>query len=576
MSRWILRATLLLASVLLAPPAHAYIEAAYSIGRIINDATTIVLMKVESVDKTRNTITYKKIEDIKGKHNTDTIKHNIGQSGFHPREWQNIMAWAQPGQHALFFHNGSASETCIQNYWYQCYPGGEWWNHNHAEPYLLRSFAGRPERLAGQIKQMLAGQEVVITAMVDGDRNALHMRTARLVRIKASLKLLDYDQKRDFVGWGSDEMHPITSMPAFSAYATMSRLSPGAGAAQPVDIDGDGKPGFLLLSENRTALYVNDGTAMSEVLLPVSCGARGAAAAAFRGGKLRDLLLAAPAGVKLLTNLGGGKFRDDSAALPAMPYANPTACAVIDYDGDGRPDILLADGFAGLRLYRNVTPAAAAKDSVPKFEDVTNQAGLAQASAGFTQKISAVLTGDFHGTGRPDLLLIADGPRVLANTGTAYSVVSDTGLNFCGGKFTPAAGLLGKHLYLAVPQPGASTSKLLLYRCAGRGRFVDVTRGPLLSFPGQATSVSFCDFDKSGAVDLLVGVLRAPNRFFRNRGDNTFDDASEEIGLTQRIFNTTGITALDFGRRGVLDLVLNNEAQDPVLLYGNPARKGLK
>jgi hypothetical protein len=60
------------------------------------------------------------------------------------------MAWAEVGQTALFFHNGGAGECCIQNYWYQVY-AGEWWAMSHAEPYLLRSFAGRPERLADRL-----------------------------------------------------------------------------------------------------------------------------------------------------------------------------------------------------------------------------------------------------------------------------------------------------------------------------------------------------------------------------------------------------------------------------------------
>ena len=50
---------------------------------------------------------------------------------------------------------------------------------------------------------------------------------------------------------------------------------------------------------------------------------------------------------------GGGNFRDDSHFLPKEAGYNLTAAAWIDYDGDGRPDILLANGFHGLRLYRN-------------------------------------------------------------------------------------------------------------------------------------------------------------------------------------------------------------------------------
>jgi hypothetical protein len=56
----------------------------------------------------------------------------------------------------------------------------------------------------------------------------------------------------------------------------------------------------------------------------------------------------------LVNSFGNGQFRDDTALLPVEPAYNLTAAAWIDADGDGRPDILLANGFHGLRLYRNV------------------------------------------------------------------------------------------------------------------------------------------------------------------------------------------------------------------------------
>ena len=70
-------------------------------------------MRVEKVDREKNLIIYRKVSDLKGKHAGDIIKHNIGRGGFHPREWQNVMAWAEVGQTALFFHNGGAGEVCI-------------------------------------------------------------------------------------------------------------------------------------------------------------------------------------------------------------------------------------------------------------------------------------------------------------------------------------------------------------------------------------------------------------------------------------------------------------------------------
>src|SRR3954447_4530162 len=132
-------------------PAAAYVEIPYPLGRILAESTNVVVIRVESVDKTKNTIVYRKVRDIKGTHPTEVVKHNIGQAGFNPREWQGVMAWAEPGKTALFFHNGGAGEVCIDDYWYQCYPG-DWWNMSHAEPYLLRTFTGKPEKLAAAVE----------------------------------------------------------------------------------------------------------------------------------------------------------------------------------------------------------------------------------------------------------------------------------------------------------------------------------------------------------------------------------------------------------------------------------------
>ena len=113
-----------LALSLWTPPASAYVEAPMSLGAVITQSTNVVLMKVEKVDKEKNLIIYRKVADLKGKHPTEVIKHQIGRGGFHPREWQITMEWAEVGKTAVFFHNGGASETCIHNYWYQAYAGG--------------------------------------------------------------------------------------------------------------------------------------------------------------------------------------------------------------------------------------------------------------------------------------------------------------------------------------------------------------------------------------------------------------------------------------------------------------------
>src|SRR5262249_54048511 len=154
--RW-LRSILLCVTVSLwfIPSAQGYIEAPHTLGQVVALATNVMVLRVEKVDKEKNLIVFRKVRDLKGTHNGEELKHNIGRGGFNPREWQYAMEWAEVGKTAVFFHNGSASETCIGTYWYQCYAQGEWWGLSHGEPFLLRSYCGNVEKLTALVTDML-------------------------------------------------------------------------------------------------------------------------------------------------------------------------------------------------------------------------------------------------------------------------------------------------------------------------------------------------------------------------------------------------------------------------------------
>lgn len=186
--------------------AWGYIEVPYTLGKVIEDSKHIVLVEVTRVQKEKGLILFKKVKDLKGTYEGDVLRHNIGSGdrGFHPREPKNIMAWAAPGERAVFFCNDDASETCIGTYWYQCYREDQWWGMSHAEPYLLRTYCGDAEDLAKAVVDILAGKEIVVPCLVDANRQRLHERKGKLQRLKASLKRQEYDAKRDFVGFGAD------------------------------------------------------------------------------------------------------------------------------------------------------------------------------------------------------------------------------------------------------------------------------------------------------------------------------------------------------------------------------------
>jgi hypothetical protein len=350
--------------------APAYVEAPMSLGSVLAQSTNVCLMTVTKVDKQQNLIIYQKVSDIKGKHNQDTIKHNIGRGGLRAGEWEEIMKWAEVGKQAVFFHNGGASETFIGVTWYQAYPQGEWWGMSHGEPFMLRSYAGKVDKLPGLVAEMIAGKEVIVPCMVDGDKEAIHKKLAKIQRVKASLKIQDYNPKRDFVGWGGEDIRRLQGMPGFDRFAALPKLDAEAQSVSVVDFDNDGKPDLCLCGAAKVVLMQNGGDSYNEIALPgYSGGARSAVWADHNGDGLPDLLLATSEGPKLFTNLGKGQFRDDSKRLPKELAYNLTAAAWGDFDGDGKPDLLLANGFHGLRLYKNSRVDAPKPPPPPKFGD---------------------------------------------------------------------------------------------------------------------------------------------------------------------------------------------------------------
>ncbi|HXJ76589.1 MAG TPA: VCBS repeat-containing protein, partial [Candidatus Dormibacteraeota bacterium] len=300
----------------------------------------------------------------------------------------------------------------------------------------------------------------------------------------------------------------------------------------------------------------------------------------YNGDGKPDLLLATPTGLRLYTNLGSGAFRDDTALLPReVGYNAIMAAAWIDQDSDGRPDIVCATCFEGLRLYRNLgksqpVPPAPSKDGKAQaarwFEDISAQVGLGPEGIGSTVKGDSLAVCDVNGDGRPDVLYGAGTGMLLLNTPQGFVQKKDCGIAYRPGK---AGGVFGDFdnsgtMSLFVPQRDGQCK---LFKNDGQGRFTDVTAmsGDLARPLGMATCAAWGDVDGDGHLDLIVGCLRGPNRFFHNRGDGTFEDATEAIGLNRRIFNTQAIALVDLNNDGILDLVFTNESQSSVALLGD-------
>lgn len=253
--------------------------------------------------------------------------------------------------------------------------------------------------------------------------------------------------------------------------------------------------------------------------------------------------VAAQAGLKTVLYCGGS---DKDHILESVG----TGCAFIDYDSDGWLDIYLVNAWAldeqpsqvrikgRNALYRNRGDGT--------FEDVTERAHVADESWG-----CGVCAGDYDNDGRVDLYVTNFGPNRL-------------------------------------------------YRNLGDGTFEQVAEKAGVADPGWGAGAAFFDADGDGDLDLYVAnyidatleevlaarrtstwrqkvkVLAGPfgfrggrDKFFRNNGDATFRDATEEAGLTDIAESYgLGVLASDLDLDGDIDLFVANDS-NPNFLYEN-------
>jgi HEAT repeat protein len=194
---------IVLVPCILPTSAPAYIDVSPTLGRLVNDSASIVLLEVEKASPEKRIIIYRKVADLKGSYPQQQVKHLLS-SGLHPREPASILDWAEPGRRAVMFHTGTVAQTCTGKDWYECVAGiPPWWTMTCGQAQLSFAYRGSPDRLAQHVKTLLAGKEVLITAVkygaddayweackkAVGSRSWLGGKPYPLCRFKASLQM---------------------------------------------------------------------------------------------------------------------------------------------------------------------------------------------------------------------------------------------------------------------------------------------------------------------------------------------------------------------------------------------------
>jgi Tfp pilus assembly protein PilF len=251
----------------------------------------------------------------------------------------------------------------------------------------------------------------------------------------------------------------------------------------------------------------------------------------YNGDGLPDLYLAnggTPESANhLLRNNGNGKFTDVTAQAGLWGPTGTVAAEFVDYDNSGHPGLVMA-GLGGLTLYKN--------NGNGTFTDVTKKAGLKGDPCELDTDVKAV---DIDNDGFLDLVA------------TAY-------FNACKPQSSSRSLSSPDSLPVMVSH---------LYRNNGDGTFTDITASAgLESVRGHFRQVVFGDFNGDGYMDLLFLRDDGPPMLFLNQGADKFVEATQQAGAALANSRADEAAVSDFNHDGQFDLALFGPEGYSVLL----------
>lgn len=293
--------------------------------------------------------------------------------------------------------------------------------------------------------------------------------------------------------------------------------------------DFDGQEGLEIVTEGGTALYQLEpegelraleglaGTEPGDRLYPVDFDRDGALDLYIaRGGGLPD---------SLLRNAGDGRFVDETIERGLLVFGDTTAVVWLDYDQDGRPDLLLGYRDRPLELFRQ-TESGAFQPLAWELKLWVPRGVLALAAAdadgnGFTDLFIA------REDGRNQLLLSQPAPLWsewrFAPTEESFTLAD--GVPVTCAQFFDFDRDGRSDLLLASGEAWAGS--VGLFHNSGEGRYREVTTEAGLEINRPVHSLAVVDLDLDGYEDLLFGTAAlTPDGVFANQGGSGFREVT--------------------------------------------------
>ncbi|NKB66493.1 MAG: hypothetical protein GKR89_05490 [Candidatus Latescibacteria bacterium] len=396
----------------------------------------------------------------------------------------------------------------------------------------------------------------------------------------------DYQQQALDPGYRFPDQIPLAPGPKggfveIGADAGVAKVDGGRASAW-ADYDDDGDLDLAVIGHPGLAYYRNDGSGFSERTqqsgLSLPPGGIGIQTADYDNDGAADLYITRDgwfggAPNVLYRNSGDGTFTDRTDQSGTQAPGSSFCAAWADYDRDGWLDLYVANGTGATGdstnvLYRNRGDGT--------FADQAPRAGVAHKG----QSLSAAW-GDYDNDGAADLYVCnftetnalyrnkGDGTfaDVTRYSGTGAGHVdgfitfffdydNDGQLDLFVGNWSTFDAVLQNR---AEGRPPSPRDRPVLYRNQGDGTFADITQQAGLARALGTMSGVPADIDNDGHVDLYLGNggprmgRREPDTLYRNQGDGTFADITQQVGLGH-MGKSHGVTFADFDRDGDLDL----------------------
>jgi hypothetical protein len=327
--------------------------------------------------------------------------------------------------------------------------------------------------------------------------------------------------------------------------------------------------------------------------------------------------LRTPFVVENIAPRAGLDFRENNFATESKyPFETMGgAVAALDYDNDGYLDLFFLNGAPSPshlrtdpdsfnRLYKNSGPGL-------MFTDVTERSGLSgKGIPGYPQ---GVAVGDYDNDGFVDICVTNFGDNVLYHNngdGTFADVTAKAGVAMKGHPFKASAcwvdvdndGFLDLFVthyfewtledhadyYCGARKPGfrsycrPDVFKALpnvLFKNNGDGTFRDVSEeSRIAKYPGKGMGVAVADYDDDGWMDILVVNDKAPNFLYHNKGRGVFGEVAINAGVwaneSGQFVSGMGCDFKDMNNDGMPDIFYTDLVTETFTLFLNRG-KGL-